>query len=295
MTGRNKSLFNLGCLTDGGLWLVPMLMASLVSFSSHAEREAESTSCMAEQTYRASVKEVVTQVPVETDYSCLVSPESVDSSGRKIVDTRIAQEFQRAYIPGSINLSPHFLLNDGKWKSQPVLIVNKGALIKENAALCFQLHQKGFKDAKILEGGLSAWNLSGRPLVGLPDDIHALSRMTKREFAAVVLAGTSIIVVGNSAYEQVRALFPYYVSVISVMDGSSLAESLTQAFDIQASLRHSVVVLEATLKETPGSGYQNLFTYRATFSEIVNDFRSTRLTQYKRTQVPDRYRCKGRK
>jgi rhodanese-related sulfurtransferase len=114
------------------------------------------------------------------DHSFLVSAESVFQKIKRkqkiiLVDIRKPGEFERISIPGSINISLHFIKSKAFLKLKSLVLVNTGYPNSQLEKECKRLRNNGFK-VSILTGGIISWHRKGGPLKG---DLLALNEYTK--------------------------------------------------------------------------------------------------------------------
>lgn len=88
----------------------------------------------------------------------------------QILDVRTAEEFQSGYIDGARNIdwnSQSFPIDvNALEKSKPVLIYCRSG--RRSAEAATYLRNNGFTDVRELEGGISAWQEAGLPVVVKP-------------------------------------------------------------------------------------------------------------------------------
>ncbi|WP_431685856.1 rhodanese-like domain-containing protein [Hahella sp. NBU794] len=261
--------------------------------SPNAHSEERSGACRLEQEYLDNAPPYNVS-ELSEDYSCFVDVDAVDLNRVTVVDTRSANDFERAFVPGSINLPGNFLFHQSTLKNRSLLLVNKGVLTRQNAQLCARLKEAGFIDVKIVRGGLHAWRLSGNKLAGLPEDIAALSKLTEIEFVVALTGGDAKLIVGQSWYDRVRRYVPENIPVLPIAGDKSFAMALAKALGgDEVSRNLPVIMLEGTLEEYAESQYRNLYRYEASPEAIERHFESLAKVQEKRRSIPDRYRCRG--
>ena len=103
-----------------------------------------------------------------------------------LVDVRPAAKTAAVRIPGSIAMPLYVLRTKAFFKTRPFVLVDQGFDQRELAAECRKLRGEGF-DARVLHGGLAAWQRAGGLLTGnrferdklsviQPRDLHRASR-----------------------------------------------------------------------------------------------------------------------
>lgn len=139
-------------------------------------RRSDLSSC--EVKPRTGVAGAEARQGIRPDYSCSIQPaEALDwikSRRASVIDTRPPDEYARYRIDGSINVEPRGLVNRKHLMSRPLVLTDDGAADSEVYANCAYLRSRGFKDVRVLQGGLHAWNLAQLPLVG---DVPSVSRV----------------------------------------------------------------------------------------------------------------------
>jgi rhodanese-related sulfurtransferase len=126
------------------------------------------------------------------------------SLGKRItlVDVRSQEDFERLRIPGSINLPLHAIKTKSYLKQAPIVLTDEGFSYNRLSEVCKTLNQEGF-NAKVLYGGLLAWDDFGGRLDG---DMHLLRehrRVTFEEFFSEKDYGNQLVVyVGKEASDD---------------------------------------------------------------------------------------------
>jgi rhodanese-related sulfurtransferase len=98
-----------------------------------------------------------------------------------LVDVRDSGSFQKAYIPGSINIPLHAIKTKAYLKKDQIVLVNEGYRFTEESLACSQLRKAGF-NAWIMNGGLSAWKRSGYEVIGDPFVIDDFNMVPPQAF-----------------------------------------------------------------------------------------------------------------
>ena len=139
-----------------------------------------------------------------------------------LVDVRSREDFERLYIPGSVNIALFVVKTKTYLKSAPVVLVNEGFRCAELEDECRRLAKRGFK-VSILDGGLPAWQRKGGQLTG---DLFALDVMKKVSASAFFrekdYENTLVIDISPARSDTSSRLIPY-AKHIPVLAGSDVS------------------------------------------------------------------------
>jgi len=100
------------------------------------------------------------------------------------VDTRRANVYAEAHIPGSLSIPLHAVKTKGFLRGRRLVLVDGGWGDRRTEDACRGLLQRGFRSVAILFGGLNAWSRSGGRLAGRLISPARLARISPLEFAA---------------------------------------------------------------------------------------------------------------
>jgi rhodanese-related sulfurtransferase len=98
-----------------------------------------------------------------------------------LVDTRSATDFTGFHIDGAMNISPSELRSKTFLIKKSVVLMGNGKAEREQYIDCKRLKSNGFKQVKVLHGGMPSWLASGQAVLGLAPNIAQLTRMTPSE------------------------------------------------------------------------------------------------------------------
>jgi rhodanese-related sulfurtransferase len=96
----------------------------------------------------------------------LTAVQLADLPGVMLVDVRRAQDFARYHIPGSINIPAFALKTKPFLKERTLVLVDDGRRPRRLEATCRDLRRRGFRQVRVLHGGLRAWRHALGPLTG---------------------------------------------------------------------------------------------------------------------------------
>ncbi|TBW56059.1 rhodanese-like domain-containing protein [Marinobacter halodurans] len=276
--------------------LLPVcFMGVLSAWSLTAMAQGYSGECRAEKSYLAQLGIQPDWPGRERSSQCFVSLDPETAEADLIVDVRPTDDFKAAHIASSVNLSPNELLHSNLLKHQRLLVVDKGFQTDAMAELCARAEQAGVKTLSILRYGLAGWVASGRSLVGQPDAINELNRVSSEEFSASMASDDLRLIVNTSdksTLEKIEAL-----RRLSDRTTRSREENLQKVLqDILITTGDSSKILLVGFDDQAddlASKYQAVFS----FSDSLRDLRILMARQEdiagKRGQIPQRYRCGG--
>jgi len=101
-----------------------------------------------------------------------------------LVDIRPAMEFQECAIPGALNLRPVELKVRPALKNRPIILVSRGHDEARWLQERTHLLEAGFRDVRVLQGGMNAWIRQGHPTTGSNGGRRAFS-ISAREVVAL--------------------------------------------------------------------------------------------------------------
>jgi len=143
------------------------------------------------------------RAPVERDWTLYLGTDEVaaalrDSGGVVWVDVRSAEAYEKAHVPGALQMASFVIKTKNFLKSRRAVLVDEGWGSRSLEAECRKLRDMGFADLWIWYGGLNAWRQLGGPLEGAEDDgLDRVPAVALREIAEasdwlVVSAGGGI-------------------------------------------------------------------------------------------------------
>lgn len=257
--------------------------------------EAPAAECVAEAAYLEQVQGFSGISPQEESFACFQSLEEADLTRSLIVDIRPQADFEKVRIPGSINLSQSELLTTAALKPHPLLVVDKGFLRTEPAQLCAKAQGKGFRNFRILLGGVATWHRAGKPLEGLPQHFANVHTIEPRELL-VEAQRNRVSVLATAPYvEHLKKITPPE-SIVRTMDTQlstdrQLISHLQQAGSNELFPTVLLGVSELSQQNTPV--HRSVFTLEHSVQQLESAYRDHLAMVKKRQTVPERYRCRG--
>lgn len=84
-----------------------------------------------------------------------------------LVDTRGEAAFEQFHRPGALRMGPESLRHKTYLRNKQILLMGDGKAERELYAACAMLKQQGFRDVRVLQGGMPTYvSQKGLPLVG---------------------------------------------------------------------------------------------------------------------------------
>lgn len=159
---------------------------------------------------------------LKRDPSFMISPQDLQKQLSKqkdivLIDVRTKEDFEKVRIPGSLNMALHTIKSRKIFKNKQLIVFNEGLNYSSLEMGCKRLVTTyGFRDVRILSGGLCLWHDLGRELEGNIFDIEKLYYVSPRDYFLdknyddwiVVNAATSPIPDNEDIFPSVRHL-PY--------------------------------------------------------------------------------------
>ena len=111
---------------------------------------------------------------VRPDLSCAIAPTELSVLLKRpdtvLADIRPAADYAAYHINGAMNLTAPALRSKRFLKTKTVVLIGDGLVERELYADCARLKASGFKQTKVLRGGLPVWLSSGQAVLGRPPD-----------------------------------------------------------------------------------------------------------------------------
>lgn len=98
-----------------------------------------------------------------------------------LVDTRPKTEFDKSHIDGAVNFTAAELRTKRYLMNKPLILIGDGKTDHDLLEVCSELKEAGFKQSKVLRGGLLAWIADNKPVVGVTPRVVELARLNPDE------------------------------------------------------------------------------------------------------------------
>lgn len=85
-----------------------------------------------------------------------------------LLDLRAKSEFAAFHVDGALNLDFGELRSKPYWRSKTVVLLGNGKAESQLYAACADMKRKGYKQVRVLRGGMIQWLENSMPVVGHP-------------------------------------------------------------------------------------------------------------------------------
>lgn len=197
------------------------------------ERQSEvPTSCESPEQSETHPRPRIVHPPVSDEMvsRCPITAAELhqSQSGRPplLVDLRPAREYDRAHIPGALNIAAPLLPFKTFARNRSVVLVDAGHRKQHLLRSCEQLIDKGFQRVHTLEGGLAAWASAGYDIQGTEPSMISLLSLKPRDVSVVLSEGAWILVLDPSTSTSLPQDLAVLPQVEWINDASSLANKV---------------------------------------------------------------------
>ena len=157
---------------------------------------------------------------VPPDLSCAISPTELSvliaRPDTLIADVRPEPDYALFHLQGAINLTASALRTKNFLKIKTVVLIGSGLTERELYADCARLKANGFRQAKVLSGGLPAWLSSGRAVSGRLPDASKLGLLSPPELWAEARFNANLVLLTANRSD----LMPEFPSAVAIPDAS---------------------------------------------------------------------------
>lgn len=145
------------------------------------------------------------------DLNCAIAaPDALSLLGRPetvVVDTRTPSEFGGFQIEGSLNLTVSGLRHKSYLRDKTIVLVGNGKAERVLYEACAELKKIGFRQVRVLRGGLMAWLTYAQPIIGRPPGEDTLAQLSPAELWAESQFGANLVLV-NASQTAIRNSIP---------------------------------------------------------------------------------------
>jgi rhodanese-related sulfurtransferase len=181
---------NSGKVMLAGVMFLALVNVNLVLAQAHSSTSMQEVlkntkpadSCSGKATREVKLPKYNHVVEVKPDLSCAIGQGDVtrqlQAPNTVLIDTRGATDFANFHIDGAMNLSTAELHSKTFLRDQPVVLIGNGKSEREQYIDCKRLKSNGFKQVRVLRGGMPAWLASGQNILGQAPNPVQLARLT---------------------------------------------------------------------------------------------------------------------
>lgn len=137
------------------------------------------------------------------DLSCAIAPAELTGLLKRpdtvIADVRPAADYAAFHPNGALNLTAAELRTKPFLKPKTVVLVGSGKAERERYIDCARLKANGFKQAKVLRGGMIAWLSSGQPILGRAPDAAGMGLLSPGELWAETRFNANLVLLAANS------------------------------------------------------------------------------------------------
>lgn len=164
----------------------------------------------------ASVQSAAQAPEVAPDLSCAATPADVMAMQSRtevmLVDVRPRSRYESFRIDGSFNMGVSELRTKSPLRGKAVVLVGDGKAERELYRTCAGLNAQGFKQVKVLRGGLPAWQAQGGDISGASGEAGQAMRLNAEELWTESQFDANVVLV-TRAQEVMYTRVPYAVLI----------------------------------------------------------------------------------
>lgn len=144
------------------------------------------------------------------DMSCVITPADLSAllaRGDSVpVDVRHAADYEVFRIDGALNVSVSELRTKPFLQGKTIVLIGNGKAERELYVACAELKTQGFKQVKVLRGGMPSWLLHGQAVVGRAADATLPVRVSTSDLWTESQFDANLVLVARSQTEIQRQL-----------------------------------------------------------------------------------------
>lgn len=150
------------------------------------------------------------------DLSCAIAPSELlqllKARTTVVADVRTATEFSAFHMDGALNTTASALRTMDFLRGKTIVLVGNGKAEREQYAACARLKANGFKQVKVLRGGILAWLFSGQPLLGRAPDAIQSAQLSPGELWVEGRFASNLILVPPGR-QEIKPLLPSAIPI----------------------------------------------------------------------------------
>lgn len=115
-----------------------------------------------------------------------------------VIDLRRPADFNEFHIPGALNLTSAELHGKPYWKSKPLVLVGNGKAEVELYRECRRLKRAGYRQVRVLQGGMPMWLGQKQPVLGRAPSAPQLARLGAADLWAETQRSEDLVLLDQS-------------------------------------------------------------------------------------------------
>lgn len=120
------------------------------------------------------------------DLGCAISAGEVrgllNDPNTALIDLRAVAEYQAFHIENSLSLDLPALQSKPYWRGKALILIGRGKLDQEIYTSCARLRLTGYKQVRVLHGGMLSWLAQNQEVIGRPASPQQMARLMDSEF-----------------------------------------------------------------------------------------------------------------
>jgi rhodanese-related sulfurtransferase len=209
---------------------------------------------------KGSVSRTLTRKETAPDLACAVSAAELSSlklPDTVMIDTRPASDYAQFRIDGALNLGAAELRSKTYLRKRPLVLIGDGKGERELYVACAELKRQGFKQVRVLRGGMASWLAHDQAVVGRAPSPERLIRLSAAELWRESQFEANVVLVADNR-ESMLADLPFSAAL-----GQQNAETIRTALEQQrkgrgdAHFASVVLVLDAELSAEQAARLQH--------------------------------------
>jgi len=201
----------------------------------------------------SSTSEGLTTLALQPDLSCAITvtelqgilAKSDSASMNTLVDMRPNIDYQSFHIEGALSLNSSDLHTKPYWRSKTVVLIGSGKAETELYRECSRLKQSGYKQVRVLKGGMPMWLSFNAPVLGRAVSASQLSRLSASEFWLESKSTENLVVLAKEKNALQKEL------PLSIVLQETTPEALKSIFDQRRKALKNTPILSVVLATTP--------------------------------------------
>lgn len=197
---------------------------------------------------------------VRPDMSCALTGAALADLQRHpetvLLDLRQESDFAAFHIPGALNPTLSDLHSKPYWRNKTTVLAGNGKAERELYSECARLKQLGYRDVKVLRGGLPSWLAAGQPVSGrAPSPVQAATLSAAQFWLESQNPDNLVVLDKDQAAFQNDVPFSVVLPVMTAKAIGAMVEKARAAFK-HAPLAAVVVVTGTPLPDEQAAALQ---------------------------------------